>query len=432
MFETPNDIVLVMEYVPGGELYNLIERQGRMPEPEARKFFQEILSAVHYCHLHKVVHRDIKPENILLDEDTNIKISDFGLSSMLRDGEFLKTACGSPNYAAPELISGSAYCGPEVDIWSIGVVLYALLAGYLPFDEGNIPALFSKIKSASYEMPHHISPLAKDLISRMLAADPVARITAKQIQEHPWYKMHLPLHLRYTPTIVDHYKDVNSISEIRAEKSGLDLDDEIVQELMELPEFKGMYEKSSIIDSLKSQKVNLVNVSYELLRDTKMKMKRNLLDSTHMKVNPVFRSLMPPEVERDSKNSFEKTVLVPNNWVYGFRCCVDSCNLMINLFDALRQSGLEWRLLSNFSVRARTLGFVDQAKKVKSQVKTNPSLLERHVKFQVNIHKYEETYILDFCQVYGQVMVFMEICEKIYKYFYLVPKFLKQTSGLTR
>ena len=104
------------------------------------------MSGVEYCHRHNVVHRDLKPENLLLDQNLNVKIADFGLSNMMTDGEFLRTSCGSPNYAAPEVISGKLYAGPEVDIWSCGVILYALLCGTLPFDDEHVPTLFRKIK----------------------------------------------------------------------------------------------------------------------------------------------------------------------------------------------------------------------------------------------------------------------------------------------
>jgi serine/threonine protein kinase len=139
----------VMEYVSEGELFDFIVEKGRLSEGDARRFFQQFISGVEYCHRHMVVHRDLKPENLLLDQDFNLKIADFGLSNMMRDGYFLKTSCGSPNYAAPEVISGKLYAGPEVDVWSCGVILYALLCGSLPFDDENIPNLFKKIKGAS-------------------------------------------------------------------------------------------------------------------------------------------------------------------------------------------------------------------------------------------------------------------------------------------
>ncbi|CAI7846608.1 unnamed protein product [Closterium sp. NIES-54] len=146
VIETPTDIFVIMEYVKCGELFDYIVEKGRLAEDEARRFFQQIISGVEYCHRNMVVHRDLKPENLLLDGKGNIKIADFGLSNVMRDGHFLKTSCGSPNYAAPEVISGKLYAGPEVDVWSAGVILYALLCGSLPFDDENIPSLFKKIK----------------------------------------------------------------------------------------------------------------------------------------------------------------------------------------------------------------------------------------------------------------------------------------------
>lgn len=149
---------------------------------EARHFFHQIISGVEYCHFHRIVHRDLKPENLLLDADNNVKIADFGLSNAMVDGEFLRTSCGSPNYAAPEVISGSLYAGPEVDVWSCGVILYALLCGSLPFDDESIPNLFKKIRGGMYSLPSHLSEMARDLIPRMLVVDPMKRITIPDIR----------------------------------------------------------------------------------------------------------------------------------------------------------------------------------------------------------------------------------------------------------
>lgn len=128
------------------------------------------------------MHRDLKPENLLLDADNNVKIADFGLSNVMEDGDFLRTSCGSPNYAAPEVISGSLYAGPEVDVWSCGVILYALLCGSLPFDDESIPNLFKKIRGGMYSLPSHLSEMARDLIPRMLVVDPMKRITIPEIR----------------------------------------------------------------------------------------------------------------------------------------------------------------------------------------------------------------------------------------------------------
>ncbi|KAJ1966149.1 Protein kinase, partial [Dispira parvispora] len=191
---TSTDCIMVMEYA-GGELFNYIVERGRMNENEARRFFQQIISAVDYCHRHKIVHRDLKPENLLLDKFDNVKIADFGLSNFMSDGEFLKTSCGSPNYAAPEVINGHFYSGAEVDVWSCGVILYVMLCGKLPFDDESIPQLFKKISSGVFVMPSYLSAEVQQLLKRMLVVKPLERITIAEIRDHPWFKRNLPEYL---------------------------------------------------------------------------------------------------------------------------------------------------------------------------------------------------------------------------------------------
>ncbi|KAM9251462.1 5'-AMP-activated protein kinase catalytic subunit alpha-1-like isoform 1-T1 [Cariama cristata] len=205
---TPTDIFMVMEYVSGGELFDYICKNGRLDEKESRRLFQQILSGVDYCHRHMVVHRDLKPENVLLDARMNAKIADFGLSNMMSDGEFLRTSCGSPNYAAPEVISGRLYAGPEVDIWSSGVILYALLCGTLPFDDDHVPTLFKKICDGIFYTPQYLNPSVISLLKHMLQVDPMKRATIKNIREHEWFKQDLPKYLfpedpSYSSTMID-------------------------------------------------------------------------------------------------------------------------------------------------------------------------------------------------------------------------------------
>ncbi|GAB7358687.1 hypothetical protein MBLNU230_g3916t1 [Neophaeotheca triangularis] len=192
---TPGEIIMVLEYA-GGELFDYIVQNGKMAEDKARKFFQQIVCAVEYCHRHKIVHRDLKPENLLLDEQLNVKIADFGLSNIMTDGNFLKTSCGSPNYAAPEVISGKLYAGPEVDVWSCGVILYVLLCGRLPFDDEYIPALFKKIAQGNYTMPAYLSSGASRLIKKMLQTNPVNRISVEEIRQDPWFQKDLAEYLQ--------------------------------------------------------------------------------------------------------------------------------------------------------------------------------------------------------------------------------------------
>ncbi|KAL7871903.1 hypothetical protein AOLI_G00030890 [Acnodon oligacanthus] len=208
VISTPTDFFMVMEYVSGGELFDYICKHGRVEDNEARRLFQQIISAVDYCHRHMVVHRDLKPENVLLDGSMNAKIADFGLSNMMSDGEFLRTSCGSPNYAAPEVISGRLYAGPEVDIWSCGVILYALLCGTLPFDDEHVPTLFKKIRGGVFYIPEYLNRSVASLLMLMLQVDPLKRATIKDIREHEWFKQDLPGYLfpedpSYDSTVVD-------------------------------------------------------------------------------------------------------------------------------------------------------------------------------------------------------------------------------------
>jgi 5'-AMP-activated protein kinase catalytic alpha subunit len=187
-------LFLIMEYAHGGELFDYIVAKQRLKEGEACRFYQQIISGVQYIHKLQIVHRDLKPENLLLDHDNNIKIVDFGLSSTFEEGETLKTACGSPCYAAPEMIAGKKYVGTEVDTWSCGIILFALVCGFLPFEDPDTTELYKKILIGKYKVPAYISDGAKDLITNMLVSDPEKRYTIPDVQNHPWYlSMHTPV-----------------------------------------------------------------------------------------------------------------------------------------------------------------------------------------------------------------------------------------------
>lgn len=184
-------IYIVMEYVCGGELFDKIVHHGRLREEEARRYFQQLINAVDYCHSRGVYHRDLKPENLLLDSFGELKVSDFGLSifsPQTRGDGLLHTACGTPNYVAPEVLNGRGYDGKAADVWSCGVILFVLIAGYLPFDDPNLMNLYKKIGKGEVTYPSWLSSNAKKLIKRILEPNPCKRITIAEILENEWFK----------------------------------------------------------------------------------------------------------------------------------------------------------------------------------------------------------------------------------------------------
>ena len=279
---------LVMEYLQGGELYDYIVQHGKLSEDQSRLIFQQLIHALDYCHHHGVAHRDIKPENILLDEQNNIKLGDFGLSNYFHDGRFLKTKCGSLNYAAPELLDGKNYCGPEIDVWSAGVVLFILVTGCLPFDDNHIPALTQKIKKAEFTVPYTVSDLCKDLIMRMLTSDPISRITINQIQHHPWFVTNLPNHLHFGLNCLDR-SQLTSLCEIKP-KSNLKLDLEIFDKCTQLHLCPDNYTEDRLKRRLLKQKQDAFCVAYRMLQDQKQKQKIKELNQTSLDITATFNS----------------------------------------------------------------------------------------------------------------------------------------------
>ncbi|XP_064651382.1 serine/threonine-protein kinase SIK2-like [Lineus longissimus] len=186
VMETKNMLYLVSEYAPNGEIFDHIAQYGRMPERDARKKFWQILSAVEYCHERHIVHRDLKAENLLLDANQHIKIADFGFGNFFTPGQHLATWCGSPPYAAPEVFEGKKYLGPQVDIWSLGVVLYVLVCGALPFDGHNLQTLRDRVLSGRFRIPYFMSTECEHLVRKMLVLDAAKRYTLPQIKQHKW------------------------------------------------------------------------------------------------------------------------------------------------------------------------------------------------------------------------------------------------------
>mmetsp|Transcript_16689 Transcript_16689/g.34285 ORF Transcript_16689/g.34285 Transcript_16689/m.34285 type:complete len:401 (+) Transcript_16689:637-1839(+) len=177
-----------MEYVNGCELFEYLVKRGRLEPKDALEFFQQIINGLEYCHKRLICHRDLKPENILLDQKFNVKIADFGMTSLNPPGSLLETSCGSPHYAAPEVVSGDLYNGLEADIWSCGVILYAMLTGRLPFDDENIHRLLAKVQRGVYHLPSDMNAECKSLVRAMLTVDPSKRISIEGIKRHSWFQ----------------------------------------------------------------------------------------------------------------------------------------------------------------------------------------------------------------------------------------------------
>lgn len=190
---TKTKIYFVLEYAKGGELFNKVAK-GKLKEDLARKYFHQLINAVDFCHSRGVYHRDLKPENILLDENENLKISDFGLSALAeskRQDGLLHTTCGTPAYVAPEVINRKGYDGAKADVWSCGVILFVLISGYLPFHSSNLMELYRKIGKAEFKFPKWFSPEARRLLLRILDPNPITRTSIAKIRESTWYKQGL-------------------------------------------------------------------------------------------------------------------------------------------------------------------------------------------------------------------------------------------------
>ncbi|KAK1428020.1 hypothetical protein QVD17_16845 [Tagetes erecta] len=195
-------IYFVLEFAKGGELFAKVAKS-RFSEDLSRRYFQQLISAVGYCHSRGVYHRDLKPENLLLDENWNLKVTDFGLSALtdqIRPDGLLHTLCGTPAYVAPEILLKKGYDGAKVDIWSCGIILFVLNSGYLPFNDPNLMGMYKKICNGEFRVPKYTSPGLKHLLTCLLDTNPITRITIEEIITHPWFKVgykHVTFHHDY-------------------------------------------------------------------------------------------------------------------------------------------------------------------------------------------------------------------------------------------
>ena len=305
---TKTDIYMVLEYVPM-ELFDYIVKHGRLGEAKARKLFQQIICAVEYCHRHKIVHRDLKPENLLLDKNMNVKIADFGLSNIMTDGNFLKTSCGSPNYAAPEVIGGKLYAGPEVDVWSCGVILYVFLVGRLPFDDEFIPALFKKIQAGSFHIPSQTPPGAVNLIRKCLQVHPVQRISIPEIREDEWFKKDLPAYLvdpvaEFLDTGVDSTKAIDP--QQLAPGKPLEVVEKIHEKVVtKLGNTMG-YAKDDVKDALSKEEPSAIKDAYLIVRENQLMLDTRRSESVYSQ-SPRLTSAGDYNVDNPELESFLAT-----------------------------------------------------------------------------------------------------------------------------
>ncbi|KAG6398352.1 hypothetical protein SASPL_139810 [Salvia splendens] len=417
--ETNSDIYVVMEYVKSGELFDYIVEKGRLHEEEARMFFQQIISGVEYCHRNMVVHRDLKPENLLLDSKHNVKIADFGLSNIMRDGHFLKTSCGSPNYAAPEVISGKLYAGPEVDVWSCGVILYALLCGTLPFDDENIPNLFKKIKGGIYTLPSHLSACARDLIPRMLIVDPMKRISIPEIRAHPWFQAHLPRYLAVPPP------DTTQ----QAKK----IDEDILQEVIKMG-----FDRTALVDSIRNRVQNEGTVSYYLLLDNRFRVANGYLGAEFQETaefgynrNP-SEPVASPVGERlpgviDHQQFGARQLPADRKWALGLQSRAHPREIMMEVLKALQELKVYWKKIGHYNMKCRWVpgapghheGMLSSSMHGTNFFGDESAITENEgsigtpnvVKFEVQLYKTrEDKYLLDLQRVQGPQLLFLDLC----------------------
>jgi len=275
-----NCTCLVLEYIEGGELFDYIVARGKISEAESIKLFRQMISAIDYCHYHLVAHRDLKPENILLDGNGNVKITDFGLANIM-SGELMRTVCGSPMYTAPEIIKGENYIGPEVDIWSLGVILYVMVTGLNPWLGENVNQQLEYACRCLFVPPNGVSDECHSLIRRILNPDPTKRATIEEIREHPW------VNKGYQAKPVS---CVPSYDKIVAHKDHIDSG--VVNQL----EHIGLNHDDIIKDITDNNKKSRAYVLYQLLIHNKQ---NNDKDESHLKT--LHQSMESIEVEKKEK-----------------------------------------------------------------------------------------------------------------------------------
>jgi len=298
ILDTEKSIYIITEYCSGGELFDYIVSKRRLQEVEACRIYQQLINGLEYLHKQKICHRDLKPENLLFDSKHNLKIADFGLSNDYVYGK-LSTPCGSPCYAAPEMVTGKKYYGDTVDIWSSGIVLYSMVCGYLPFEDDNQSVLFHKIAKGLFSMPSFLSNSCKDLIRNILITNPNKRYGFEEIKNHPWFMSINNIGgkniLFASPGIVIDY-DV------------LPIDIDIIKEIYFTKEYKN-FSILNIVNDVIRDKHNKITTAYYLLLRKKLRNNEESISNINSNSKPFIQYMKKPMSKMEYwNNNYDKII----------------------------------------------------------------------------------------------------------------------------
>lgn len=408
VLDTTQNIFVVMEYVSGGELFSLVEKKKGLSEDEARQVFRQIIDGVEYCHQNLVVHRDLKLENILVDEDGFIKIADFGLSNFMKDGHFLKTSCGSLHYAPPEIIQSKPYTGVEVDTWSCGVILYAMLTAGLPFDHDTVSNLMELICKGEFKIPDRISSEAQDLIRRMLRVDPLERIRLSDVKRHKWFTG------SDLPEIV--------LRDTRGREETNKVNEELLNQLLAYDfDFQSL-EYADVVEAIELKRNYSFVIGYQLLKDSASKHQRSLMAREQQ--TPHFFGPLKDTVEKELEHldSLYMDVIQSQDrgegsWKYGLTFEAEAKECMNALLETLTKLRIAYNIKSaSFNLKC-TYDLSDMNSLSKGEMaeeNLEEELKESAISFTVQVYRVApNVHMIDIKRSEGGVLLFLDLVHNI-------------------
>jgi len=407
VLDTEQNIFVVMEYVPGGELYDMVNAAQGFTEDVSRKYFRQIIDGVEYCHQNLVAHRDLKLENILVNENGLVKIVDFGLSNFMRDGHFLKTSCGSLHYAAPEVVLGKAYTGAEVDIWSCGIILYAMLTGTLPFEDDDNTVLVNKITTAKFNAPTNISLEARDLLSKILKVHPLERISIAEIKRHPWF-----MSSEQTNFVLKDYTSKDESSKVN---------DFVLGKLLEIEgfDYKGL-QFDEIKEAIRLKKNYSFVIGYDLLLKDYMRETTPVESHTNqLYFGPVkdYLDLYQKEINKYYESLFNEGL--SKDWFYGIRLNLtaeDCLSKIIGIFTKINVAFVIKSSSYNLKCHFNPSGDNSISDQMSQEDTASESLESPILQFSVQLYKiHPKQHLVDIRRSDGNPLVFLDFCSKLRK-----------------